>query len=124
LLKNKVYSKFVTTLSQEFVKSDIEQKRILNNLYWYTVEVGVCKENGVNRVYGATQISSFSEIQHSTSSLVELRPFSWKSMQLAEVKIDTLQNKLFVLSSFDHLAVLTEELESKKWLRLYSDGHR
>jgi phenylalanine-4-hydroxylase len=41
---------------------------IISRLYWYTVEFGLIREDGVLKVYGAGILSSSGETQYSIDS--------------------------------------------------------
>lgn len=111
LLTNPIYSKFVATLSRKIILADEAQRQLLNNLYWYTVEVGLCQENGQRKVYGAALISSFYEIQYALSSKPNVHPLDLGIVSKLNVKIDEIQNNLYEIPCFDFLEDLTEKIE-------------
>jgi phenylalanine-4-hydroxylase len=45
-----------------------EEIEILTNIYWYTVEFGVVKENGKMKIYGGGLMGSKTEIEYSMKS--------------------------------------------------------
>ena len=110
LLTNPVYSKFVETISQKIVLTKGIERQRLDSLYWYTVEVGICQENGQSKAYGAALLSSFIEIQEALSKKAKIHPFNWKTVTQSEVKIDELQNDLFEIPSFNFLEQLSSSI--------------
>jgi len=72
----------------------------LATIYWFTVEFGLCRQDGQVRAYGAGLLSSFGELEYCLSDKPELRPFD--PFQACEQKypITEFQPVYFVAESF------------------------
>ena len=76
----------------------------LARLFWFTVEFGLIREGGRNRLYGSGLISSPGESKHSLSSpSVDRRPFDLETVCNTSFEIDHFQPILYVLDSFEQL---------------------
>jgi len=90
--------------------------RGMARFFWFTVEFGLMRTGLGLRAYGSGLLSSFGEIEHAiTSPDVQRYPIrmEWVINQCFE--IDHYQPLLFVVSGFDHLYSLADELEH--WVR-------
>jgi len=76
----------------------------LARLFWFTVEFGLIREGGRNRLYGSGLISSPGESKHSLHSPeVDRRPFDLETVCNTSFEIDHYQPILYVLDSFEQL---------------------
>jgi phenylalanine-4-hydroxylase len=69
--------------------------------YWFTVEFGLCRQNGELKAYGAGLLSSIGELQYSLSGKPELKPFDPEVTGDQEYPITEYQPTYFVAESFD-----------------------
>ena len=76
----------------------------LARLFWFTVEFGLIREGGRNRLYGSGLISSPGESKHAlTAPGVDRRPFDLETVCTTSFEIDHYQPILYVLDSFEQL---------------------
>ncbi|KAF3829940.1 hypothetical protein GH733_001365, partial [Mirounga leonina] len=74
---------------------------VLFQCYFFTVEFGLCKQDGQLRVFGAGLLSSISELKHSLSGHAKVKPFDPKITCKQECLITTFQDVYFVSESFE-----------------------
>ncbi|KAK2716077.1 tryptophan 5-hydroxylase 1-like isoform X2 [Artemia franciscana] len=82
--------------------SDEELKR-LATLYFFTVEFGLCHQDGELRIYGAGLLSSVSEINHvmSAEGQKKLKAFEPENVIKEECIVTSFQNAYFYTDSFE-----------------------
>jgi phenylalanine-4-hydroxylase len=85
----------------------------LGRLYWYTVEFGLIRQGGTIKVYGSGVISSHRECSNVIERSCEIRDLDVEEVFETPVKVDELQERLFVIESFDQLYEAMEEGEKK-----------
>ncbi|KAH7724739.1 phenylalanine hydroxylase [Aphelenchoides avenae] len=69
-------------------------------LYWFTVEFGVCMQDGKKKAYGAGLLSSFGELEYALSDQPALGPFDPSVTSETKYPITSYQPKYFVADSF------------------------
>ncbi len=74
----------------------------LERLYWFTIEYGVCRENGKLKAYGAGNLSSFLDIERCVSKSVRHEPFSVRKVARTPYNPTKQATVLFVVQSFEH----------------------
>ncbi|KAL5032036.1 hypothetical protein BDV3_000632 [Batrachochytrium dendrobatidis] len=85
----------------------------LATIYWFTVEFGLCRQNGKLKAYGAGLLSSFGELEYSISGKPKLLPFDCEVMGVQKYPITEYQPVYFVAESF---------LQMKNDVREYTAG--
>jgi len=77
-----------------------ENLKKLGDLYWYTVEFGVCKEGDQVKGYGAGLASSINEIENFASGKPKFKPLNPFVELDQNYPIQTVQPKYYVAESF------------------------
>lgn len=73
-------------------------------LYFFTVEFGLCKQDGNLRVYGAGLLSSVAELRHAVTSPEKTRKF----------EPDVTCNEKCIITSFQNAYFYAENIEEAK----------
>ncbi len=106
LLTNQSFCDFLaefSTISLKYIDNE-EAVRLLQKLYWFTVEFGLIRENNELKIYGGGIISSSGESVYSLcSGIPERVPYCIEEILKTEVKIDVYQKKYFVIESYEQL---------------------
>jgi phenylalanine-4-hydroxylase len=99
------FADFLQTYGKAAVSTDDpHHTERLARLFWFTVEFGLIREGGRNRLYGSGLISSPGESAHALDSQdVDRRPFDLETVCNTSFEIDHYQPILYVLESFDQL---------------------
>jgi phenylalanine-4-hydroxylase len=75
----------------------------LEAFHWFTVEFGLIREEGDTRIFGAGIVSSNEEVTHALSDEVETLPFDPDTLVNTDYEVYNLQDRLFVMDSFEQL---------------------
>lgn len=69
--------------------------------FWFTVEYGLCRQDGEVKAYGAGLLSSFGELEYCLTEKPELRDFDPRKTGEQKYPITEYQPVYFVSDSFE-----------------------
>ncbi|XP_048401795.1 tryptophan 5-hydroxylase 1 isoform X2 [Stegostoma tigrinum] len=101
LLAEPSFAQFSQEIGLASLGASDEAVQKLATCYFFTVEFGLCKQDGQLRVYGAGLLSSVSELKYSLSGNSKVKPFDPKVTCKQECLITTFQDVYFVSESFE-----------------------
>ncbi|XP_072905383.1 tryptophan 5-hydroxylase 1 isoform X1 [Hemitrygon akajei] len=101
LLAEPSFAQFSQEIGLASLGASDEAVQKLATCYFFTVEFGLCKQDGQLRVYGAGLLSSVSELKYSLSGNAKVKPFDPKVTSKQECLITTFQDVYFVSESFE-----------------------
>ncbi|KAI5945334.1 tryptophan 5-hydroxylase 1 [Manis javanica] len=101
LLAEPSFAQFSQEIGLASLGASEEAVQKLATCYFFTVEFGLCKQDGQLRVFGAGLLSSISELKHALSGHASVKPFDPKIACKQECVITTFQDVYFISESFE-----------------------
>ena len=101
LLANPSFAQFSQELGLASLGASDEDINKLATLYFFTVEFGLCKQDGILRVYGAGLLSSVAELKHAVSVPEKTFRFDPEVTCKQECIITAFQNAYYYTDSFE-----------------------
>lgn len=109
MLADNDFVKFSQEIGIASLGATDEEIKSLGNIYWFSLEFGICHQKGENKIYGGGILSSPAEIENAVSGKVGLLPFDLKRMAAQEPDITNIQTSYYLAPSFKEMVVRIKE---------------
>ncbi len=103
------YLEIVNRFSRKYLAAPEEERPIIANLWWFTIEFGLIRTEGQVRPFGAGLFSSPGEFQYALSHPELHQPFTLATAGHAQSKPYAFHDQYFVLDGFEHLEAATAD---------------
>ncbi|EUB57578.1 Tryptophan 5-hydroxylase 2 [Echinococcus granulosus] len=100
LLANLEFAQYSQELGLASLGVSEEDVQKLAKLYFFSVEFGICNQDGELRAFGAGLLSSVAELKHALSDAAVRMPFIPEEVIKAECMVTTYQKAYFTTSTF------------------------
>ncbi|XP_060069239.1 phenylalanine-4-hydroxylase-like [Ylistrum balloti] len=112
LLADPSFARFSQEIGLASLGAPDEYIQKLATCYWFTVEFGLCRQEGDLRAFGAGLLSSFGELQYCLSDKPDLKEFEPSKTAEQKYPITEFQPVYFIADSFEN---------AKEKMRAYAD---
>jgi len=110
-LMNQDYAELLTLIGKAASTTQRgDQVLALKRFSWFSIEFGLIEEEGQTKVFGAGILSSTGEIPFSLSNNVHREPFVTDVVITTDYDPSRMQDKLFIIPSFQFLRREIEQL--------------
>ncbi|EEC01667.1 phenylalanine hydroxylase, putative, partial [Ixodes scapularis] len=109
MLADPNFAQFSQELGLASLGASDDEIEKLATCYFFTVEFGLCKQNGEMRVYGAGLLSSASELRHALTDKANILPFDPAVTINQEPIITDFQEAYFYTDSFNEAKLQMRE---------------
>jgi phenylalanine-4-hydroxylase len=98
--------------------TDKDQLERMGRLFWFTVEFGVIRQNGVIKLYGSGLISSHGESNYVIEGAKsghgpEIRDFNLDQVLNQEFLVSEMQKVLYAVESFEQIYEAAQQAEER-----------
>ena len=98
--------------------TDKDQLERMGRLFWFTVEFGVIRQNGVIKLYGSGLISSHGESNYviegaKSGQGPEIRDFNLDQVLKQEFLVSEMQKVLYAVDSFEQIYEAAQQAEER-----------
>lgn len=100
LLADPHFAEFSQEIGMASLGASDEDIEKLATLYWFTVEFGLCLEDGQPKAYGAGLLSSFGELEYCLSAEPVRKPLNMEETCMTKYPITSYQPVYFVAKDF------------------------
>jgi len=116
LLIHPVYSRFMRELGELAGQwNHPDHIKLLERLYWYTIEFGLIEHKEQRQIYGSGIVSSYGETKKVMLDSTAVSPFKLEDVLESGFRKDIMQDQYFTLSALDDLREIIPQLEH--WFR-------